>query len=95
MIHTKFQETCFYSDLDVKTIVYYALISIPVLMTLFGLVYMCRVINCNLKEKCCKCCIDLEKKDDNLDYGTYYYADGDRRLDVMEVTLKVFLLPTA
>ena len=71
---------------DVKTIVYYAMTSIPVLMTLFGLVYMCRVINCNLKEKCCKCCINLEKKDDNLDYGTYYYADGDRRLDVMEVT---------
>ena len=61
--------------------------SIPVLMTLFGLVYMCRVINCNLKEKFCKCCVDLEKKDDNLDYGTYYYSDGDRRLDVMEVNM--------
>ena len=36
-----------------------------------------------------------EKKDENLDYGTYYYSDGDRRLDVMEVTLKLSSLPTA
>ena len=28
--------------------------------------------------------------DKNLDYGTYYCADGDRRLNVMEVTLKLF-----
>ena len=78
-----------------KTIVYYILISIPVLFTIFGLIYMCRVINCNLKEKFCKCCVDLEKEDDNLDYGTYYYSDGDRRLDVMEVTLKLSSLLTA
>ena len=25
------------------------------------------------------------KEEDNPDYGTYYYADGDRRQDVMEV----------
>ena len=81
--------------MEVKTIVFYAMTSIPVLMTLFGLVYMCRVINCNLKEKCCKCCVDLEKEDENLDYGTYYCAHGDRRLDVMEVTLKLFSSQTA
>ena len=86
---------CNDADSDIKTIVFYAMTSIPVLMTLFGLVYMCRVINCHLKEKCCKCCVDLEKKDDNLDYGTYYYADGDRRLNVMEVTLKLSSLLTA
>ena len=78
-----------------KTVVYYTLISIPVLFTIVGLIYMCRVINCNLKEKFCKCCVDLEKEDDNLDYGTYYYSDGDRRLDVMEVTLKLSSVPTA
>ena len=25
------------------------------------------------------------KEEDNPEYGTYYYADGDRRQDVMEV----------
>ena len=25
------------------------------------------------------------KEEDNPDYGTYYYADGERRQDVMEV----------
>ena len=43
--------------------------------------------NCKIRQKCCKCCVDLEKEDKNLDYGTYYYADGERRQDVMEVTL--------
>ena len=27
------------------------------------------------------------KEEDNPDYGTYYYADGDRRQDVMEVNI--------
>ena len=31
----------------------------------------------------------MEKRDINLDYGTYYYADGDRRTDVMEVDSEV------
>ena len=69
-------------------IVYYVMISIPVLLTTIGLIYMCRT-NCNLREKCCKCCLDLEKKDVNPDYGDYYYADGDRRLDVMEVAFDI------
>ena len=37
-----------------------------------------------VQEKCCKWCVDLEKEDENLDYGNYYLA-GERRLDVMEV----------
>ena len=28
------------------------------------------------------------KEEDNPDYGTYYYADGDRRQDVMEVNIQ-------
>ena len=72
--------------LDFKLIGYYVLIAIPIGMTLVGLVFMIRT-NCHLKEKCCKCCINLEKKDDNLDYGTYYYTDGDMRLNVMEVKI--------
>ena len=77
------------------TIVYYVLISIPVGFTIFGLGYMCRT-NCDIRktcnEKCCKCCVDLEKEDKNLDYGAYYYADdGERRQDVVEVAFDSFL----
>ena len=31
--------------------------------------------------------VPVVKEEDNPDYGTYYYADGDRRVDVMEVNL--------
>ena len=78
--------------MEVETIVYYTLISIPVLFTIVGLVYMIRT-NCvpAVREKCCnRCCVDLEKKDVNPDYGNYYYyADGERRQDVMEVTFDI------
>ena len=30
------------------------------------------------------------KEEDNPDYGTYYYADGDRRQDVMEVNFDLY-----
>ena len=33
----------------------------------------------------CSCCMDLEKEDDNLDYGTYYSTDGDKWTDDTEV----------
>ena len=78
-------------DVEVETIVYYTLISIPVLFTIVGLVYMIRT-NCApaVREKCCNCCVDLEKKDVNPDYGDYYYyADGERRQDVTEVTFYI------
>ena len=80
------------SGLDFKSIGFLVLALILVLLTIVGLIYMCRRINCNLKEKCCKCCVNLEKEDENPDYGTYYNDDGDRRLDVMEVTIKSSLL---
>ena len=71
--------------MDTETIVYYTLVSIPVMFTIFGLIYMCRT-NCKVQEKCCKCCcVYIEKEDKNLDYGNYYYDDGERRQDVMEV----------
>ena len=79
---------------DYGTIIYYILISIPVAFTIFGLIYMCRSNRTNreirktcreIRETCCKCCVDLEKEDKNLDYGDYYYEDGGRRQDVMEV----------
>ena len=72
---------------DFKNIGYYTLVSILVAFTIFGLIYMIRT-NCKIRERCCKCCVDLEKEDKNLDYGigAYYYDDGERRQDVMEVT---------
>ena len=78
------------AGLDLKTIVYYTLVAIPVAFTIFGLGYMCRT-NCDIRKKCCECCIDLEKEDKNLDYGAYYYDDGERRQDVVEVNLNYFL----
>ena len=59
---------------------YWGLVSIPVLMTLVGLVYMLKT-NCNLKKKCSDVfsmctCKSLEKTDINTIYGQEYYADG-------------------
>ena len=34
----------------------------------------------------------MEKEDENLDYGNYYYADGERRLDVMEVASDIIFI---
>ena len=76
---------------DFGTIGYYFLISVPIALTLFGLIYMIRT-NCKIREKCCKCYVDLEKEDQNLDYGTYYDADGERRLDVMEVAFNIIFI---
>ena len=75
---------------DVNPIVFYILVSIPGVFFLVGFIYMCRTLCLPaLKEKCC---IELEKKDDNPDYGTYYYSDGDRRQDIMEVALKIITI---
>ena len=66
------------------------LASIPVALTLVGLVYLCWTRTCcNLKSKCSNCCkrtVTVEKEDINNDYGTYSrgwyeegeYGDGDK-----------------
>jgi len=73
------------TGLDFKTIGHYTIFSILAAIAIFGVGFMIRT-NCKIREKCCKCCVDLEKRDINLDYGTYYCADnGERRQDVMEV----------
>jgi len=64
--------------IDTGTFVYWGLVSIPVLMTLVGLIYMFKT-NCNLKRKCSDMfglCKSLEKTDINTVYGEEYYADG-------------------
>ena len=63
--------------------VYYALISIPILFTVVGLIYMIRKI-CFPKMQ--ECCVDLEKEDLNNEYGTYYDTSGEMWQDRMEVT---------
>ena len=74
---------------DFKTVGYYLMISVPIAFTIFGLSYMIQT-NSQIRQKCCKCCVNFEteKEDKNLDYGTYYYDDGERRQDVMEVTFR-------
>ena len=78
--------------MDFKTVGYYLMISVPVAFTIFGLSYMIRT-NCEIRQKCCKCCVyfETEKEDKNLDYGEYYYADGERRQDVMEVVFLIII----
>ena len=65
-------------------IVFLAMIAFFALLGTIGFVHMCKH-NCHLKKPRCNCCADLEKEDLNEDYGEYYYSDGERRLDVMEV----------
>ena len=73
------------SDLDPAWTIIYTLMSILVAFTIFGLIYMCRT-NCQIRKTCCPCCVDqLEKTDENLDYGTYYDITGERWQNVMEV----------
>jgi len=75
------------AGLDFKSIGYSFIISVPVILIVLGIVFMCRTY-CKICLKCCKCCssdLEREKEDENVDYGAYYYDDGERRQDVMEV----------
>ena len=65
--------------LDNNTV--YILISIPATFTLVlglvGLTYLCRKVCVpEIREKCCwRCCpVNIEKEDENLDYGEYRQA---------------------
>ena len=68
--------------------IFIAMVGFVVLLTLIGLVHMirhnCRV-HCSVQ--CCFSCKEEEKEDINLDYGTYYSADGERRDNIMEVSV--------
>ena len=65
----------------VGPIIFVGMISIVALMTLGGLLYMCKT-NCECQ--CCCKCKNLEKMDVNQIYGEYYYDDGRRRATEME-----------
>ena len=60
------------------------MVAFVALLGIIGFVHMCKN-KCHLKKLRCNCRAELEKEDINEDYGDYYYSDGDRRLDVMEV----------
>ena len=60
-------------------------------MTLVGLVIMISN-NCHFKVQSCITCKDEEKTELNLDYGTYYYDDGERRTNVVEVSSVVIII---
>ena len=64
-------------------LVYCTLISIPILFTVVGLMFMIRKI-CFPKMR--EGFIDLEKEDVNNEYGTYYDTNGEMWQNVMEVT---------
>ena len=68
--------------------IFIAMVCFVVLLTLIGLVHMIRH-NCRVqcKVQCCFSCKEEEKEDINLDYGTYYSADGERRDNIMEVSV--------
>ena len=70
--------------LTTGSIVVFAMVAFVALLGIIGFVHMCKN-NCHLKKHRRNCFADLEKEDINEDYGDYYYFDGDRRLDVMEV----------
>ena len=69
--------------------VYYALISIPILFTVVGLIYMIRKI-CFPKMR--EGFVDLEKEDVNNEYGTYYDTSGEMWQNRMEVTFLSYTL---
>ena len=62
------------------------MIAFLALLGTIGFVHMFKH-NCHLQKPGCNCCADLEKEDVNEDYGEYYYSDGERRLDVVEVRI--------
>ena len=45
--------------------------------------------NCHCRVQCCIICKEEEKEDINLDYGTYYSQEGERRENIMEVSCDI------
>ena len=70
--------------------IFIAMVGFVFILTLIGLVHMIRH---NCRVQCSISCKEEEKEDINLDYGTYYSAEGERRDNIMEVSV-VFLFYT-
>ena len=54
--------------LDFKSIGYYIIISVPVVLTIVGVIYCMCQTNCEVQQTCCKCFFNLEKEEENPDY---------------------------
>ena len=65
--------------------IFIAMVCFVVILTIIGCVHMIRH-NCHCRVQCCFTCKEEEKEDINLDYGTYYSQDGERRDNIMEVS---------
>ena len=65
--------------------IFIAMVCFVVILTIIGCVHMIRH-NCHCRVQCCFTCKEEEKEDVNLDYGTYYSQDGERRDNIMEVS---------
>ena len=65
--------------------IFIAMVCFVVILTIIGFVHMIRH-NCHCRVQCCFTCKEEEKEDVNLDYGTYYSQDGERRDNIMEVS---------
>ena len=61
-----------------------------VTLTIIGFANMIRH-NCHCQVQCCFTCKEEEKEDINLDYGTYYSQDGERRNNIMEVSRVLYV----
>ena len=64
--------------------IFIAMVGFVFILTLIGLVHMIRH---NCRVQCSISCKEEEKEDINLDYGTYYSAYGERRDNIMEVSV--------
>ena len=68
--------------------VFIAMMCFVVALFIVGLLYMIKY-NCHCRVQCCFTCKEEEKEDINLDYGTYYSQDGERRENIMEVKVVI------
>ena len=77
---------------EFMTIGFYIFIGMLCFLAILGLIGLTQMIrnNCRCPVQCCVTCKDLEKRDVNVDYGTYYFDSGERRYNIMEVSVLPF-----
>ena len=86
-VNDSLAETTATSSASIGVFIFIGMVSFVVAMTMTGLIYMCKT-QCKF-QCCCTCKKNLEKRDVNLIYGEYYYADGRRMATEMEVWLQI------
>ena len=71
--------------------VFIAMMCFVMALTIVGVEHMIKH-NCHCRVQCCITCKEEEKEDINLDYGTYYSQEGQRRDNIMEVSCGDFAI---